>query len=306
MKEEKEEHIIYLATSPSGNQYIGITKRGLETRVNEHAYDSEKFDEYKFHKAILKYGIQNINFIVIDVADDVFEASEKEIKYIAEFNTYKKGYNSTKGGRGGGGVKKQKIKKNSIINKFNIIYLDTIRWDSKCNRICSFKCHCGNIFEGFLSSVRKKNKSCGCIQTTHNKSYDKIYKIWSSAKNRCYNEKDLNYKYIGGKGIKFCDEWKNSFESFYNDMGDRPSNNHYLIRKDKTKDYNKENCSWSIRDKEATRIASRKKKKTLTFNNITLSISEWSQKLKIGVTTIYRRIDQGISIEEILKPTNRT
>ena len=32
---------------------------------------------------------------------------------------------------------------------------------------------------------------------------------------RCSNPNTINYKNYGGKGIKVCDEWKDSFTSFY-------------------------------------------------------------------------------------------
>lgn len=31
---------------------------------------------------------------------------------------------------------------------------------------------------------------------------------------RCYKPKLRNYKYYGGRGIRVCDEWVNSIESF--------------------------------------------------------------------------------------------
>lgn len=41
------------------------------------------------------------------------------------------------------------------------------------------------------------------------------YNLWLGIKQRCYNKNNSVYKYYGEKGIKMCDEWKNSALQFY-------------------------------------------------------------------------------------------
>jgi hypothetical protein len=41
-------------------------------------------------------------------------------------------------------------------------------------------------------------------------------------KQRCYQKKNDHYYNYGAKGITVCDKWKNSFEEFLKDMGERP------------------------------------------------------------------------------------
>ena len=83
------------------------------------------------------------------------------------------------------------------------------------------KCDCGNRVIVLSSNLLKlgNTTSCGCrkieLQTKHNLHGSKIYKIWDNMKSRCYNSKSTGYKYWGGRGITVCDEWKNSFQSFY-------------------------------------------------------------------------------------------
>lgn len=99
------------------------------------------------------------------------------------------------------------------------------REESKNNRtmwIC--KCDCGNEIIAESYNIKTGHTvSCGCFQRertsaanmTHGKRKTRIYRIWVCMKNRCYQETYHAFKHYGGRGITVCDEWRNSFESFY-------------------------------------------------------------------------------------------
>lgn len=88
------------------------------------------------------------------------------------------------------------------------------------------QCDCGNtaiVNAGTLA--RGDTKSCGCLRTEflkeknlgnfkHGGSHDRLYKVYLNMKSRCYNQNNDSYKYYGGRGIKICDEWLNSYIEF--------------------------------------------------------------------------------------------
>lgn len=89
--------LIYKATNLINKKvYIGQTTKTLEERKEGHI-QSSKEPEFRFHKAIAKYGIDNFKWEVIDTADSIEELNQKEGYWIEYYQSYTKGYNDTKG-----------------------------------------------------------------------------------------------------------------------------------------------------------------------------------------------------------------
>lgn len=88
---------IYKITNKVNNMsYIGQTRYTVEFRWRQHQH---KKDSCYFHRAIHKYGIENFNVETLEECD-VSKLNEREIFYIAKYNTFNKGYNLTIGGDG--------------------------------------------------------------------------------------------------------------------------------------------------------------------------------------------------------------
>ncbi len=120
-------------------------------------------------------------------------------------------------------------------------------------------CACGKLTEVFTGQLRSgMSKSCGCLarelasarETTHGCSDSKIYLVWQAMKNRCYNPKQRAYPYYGGRGIKVCDRWRNSFEAFMADVGLPPTDKHQIDRINNNGNYEPGNVKWSTRSEQ--------------------------------------------------------
>lgn len=70
-----------------------------------------------------------------------------------------------------------------------------------------------------------------------------LYRRWSKIKERCYSPRHSNYKNYGGRGIVMCDDWKDSFSNFLEDMGECPDG-YQIDRIDPDGNYCKDNCRW--------------------------------------------------------------
>lgn len=89
--------LIYKVTNKvTGKSYIGQTRYSLEFRWRQHLH---KKDNTYFHNAIRKYGPDNFSREVLEECD-VSELNSREIYYIAKYDTFRNGYNLTKGGEG--------------------------------------------------------------------------------------------------------------------------------------------------------------------------------------------------------------
>jgi len=115
---------------------------------------------------------------------------------------------------------------------------------------------------------------------------------------RCLNKKDSGYKNYGGRGIKVCDRWLNSFEEFLSDMGHAPSPKHSIDRIENDGNYEPGNCRWATwkaqsRNKRSNRF--------LMINGEAKCIAEWAEIYGIKYNILHRRISRGLPIEEAIK-----
>jgi hypothetical protein len=120
----------------------------------------------------------------------------------------------------------------------------------------------------------------------HGSEENPEYQSWRHMIQRCNNPNDIGFKYYGGRGIKVCEKWRGSFESFLSDMGRKPDGA-TIERINNDGDYEPSNCRWvSNFDQQSNRRNNRK----ITFNGRTLTHSQWGRELGISRDLIGQRI----------------
>lgn len=173
------------------------------------------------------------------------------------------------------------------------------------------RCDCGKyVLVGYGELKSGNTKSCGCLRkevsaerlrkkiTKHGMFGTRIYNIWDGMKARCYNKNHVAYKNYGGRGITICDEWLNSFKSFYSwSILNGYKENLTIDRIDNNGNYEPSNCRWATAFEQAQ---NRRNIIFVTIGGETKSISEWSKETGLSNQCINSRIKAGWPEEKLL------
>ncbi len=129
--------------------------------------------------------------------------------------------------------------------------------------LCRCDCGCDTDVQG--ASLRYGHtRSCGCLRAeqigavglrathghTRHAHRSRTYTSWTAMNARCTNPKTRGYERYGAKGISVTKPWRDSFESFLNDLGERPVG-HTLDRIDNRFGYFMANCRWATPKEQA-------------------------------------------------------
>jgi hypothetical protein len=133
----------------------------------------------------------------------------------------------------------------------------------------------------------------------HGMSYSPEYRAWQAMRQRCLNSKCESYKDYGARGIAICDRWS-SFQSFYSDMGPRPSPKHSIDRRDNDGNYEPSNCTWSTKVRQSN---NRRDNRRVAFNGRTQACADWAREIGIKPATLYDRLFvYGWPVEKAMTP----
>lgn len=127
-------YYVYMHILPNNKKYVGITKQNPKSRwKNGYGYASSPH----FYNAILKYGWDNIEHIILASNLSLENASEMEKELIAKYNLTNRenGYNECSGGEGTNGYHhteefKEKLRNRPITEKQKLSISNTVkkRW----------------------------------------------------------------------------------------------------------------------------------------------------------------------------------
>lgn len=175
------------------------------------------------------------------------------------------------------------------------------------NKAFLCKCDCGRekvVRKAHL--IRRKTVSCGCKgKDVFGESTTKIYTVWNSIRTRCkktHHEKHLYYD----RGIKVCDEWLSSFQTFKSwalENGYKPKLQIDRINNDLG--YSPDNCRFVD---SKTNCNNRRNTLVVVYMGKTESLMMLIDRLKIkkNTATIYRRLKRGWSAyDAIHKPVRK-
>lgn len=180
------------------------------------------------------------------------------------------------------------------------------------------RCVCGNEKCVNASSLSTgKTRSCGCLndeqrhkigkkanRTTHGLHGTRIYRIWKQMKTRCYNHNTDDYMSYGKRGIKVCDEWKNSFSNFYEwALKSGYDDTMSIDRIDVNGDYRPDNCRWSTMKVQQN---NKRSNHFITIDGETKTAAQWIEETGISHSTFYQRLRNGKSGQDLIsKPRPR-
>lgn len=165
-------------------------------------------------------------------------------------------------------------------------------------------CDCGNRVVRTGDVLRQGACThCGCRTgenhsngaKRHGMSKTRLAHIWSSMKQRTENPDCNTYKYYGARGIKVCEEWKNSFETFRDwALTNGYSDKLTIDRIDVNKGYFPDNCRWVDVYIQAN---NKTDNHYITRGGETHTLADWCRILNVSKSTVFKRQRQGLPEE---------
>lgn len=193
----------------------------------------------------------------------------------------------------------------TVLRKFSEPRAKTGNSTATTRTWCIARCRCGiekKVDFGNVTSGR--SISCGChrreLFSRNGKSgvwENKSFKAWKNMLDRCNNRRCKGYENYGGRGIYVCPRWcarDVGYEVFLADMGEPPSKNHSIGRKDNDGPYCPSNCRWETRKQQDR---NKQTTKYLTVDGVTNTLCGWADMIGVTPQVIRARLRIGWPVE---------
>lgn len=115
-------------------------------------------------------------------------------------------------------------------------------------------------------------------------------------KSRCYNPNDDNFPGYGGRGIIVCPRWLESFNNFFEDMGERPLRL-TLGRMNNDGNYEPGNCRWETDDEQRMNKTTTRK---VVYEGCEIKLRDLCVQLGKNLNLVGGRLAQGWSLDAAL------
>lgn len=160
------------------------------------------------------------------------------------------------------------------------------------------QCECGKEVIVRADSLNDGNtKSCGCLRSevimlskrTHGHAgrgkMTGEYKSWEEMKKRCTNPRRNGYKNYGGRGICIYAPWIESFQTFYDYVGPKPTKKHSLDRYPNTNgNYEPGNVRWGT-DEQQSR--NKRNNRWVEYNGEKMIVSDWAKRFNLKTVSSF-------------------
>lgn len=115
-----------------------------------------------------------------------------------------------------------------------------------------------------------------------------LYRRWIKMKAACYGEYSKEYNSMGARGIKVCDEWVDNYPAF-KDFALKHGYKDGLVidRIDVDKDFEPDNVRFV---KPQERYNNRSNSRIYTYNNKSMTLSQWARELKISRQALFSHV----------------
>lgn len=126
------------------------------------------------------------------------------------------------------------------------------------------------------------------------------YHSWCAMRQRCEDPRASKYPRYGGRGIKVCPEWSESFEAFLRDVGPRPSPRHTIGRENNNGNYEPGNVRWETHEQQAN---NRSNNRLIEWNGKTQTMRQWAAEIGFSYHALQSRLDRGWPLDLAMDPS---
>ncbi len=122
------------------------------------------------------------------------------------------------------------------------------------------------------------------------------YNSWRAIIGRCENPNQSCYQRYGAIGIAMCKRWRESFENFLADMGERPPGTS-VDRIDNSRGYEPGNCRWATAKQQSR---NRSFARPVEYMGIEKCAAAWAEDSGLTYSALKSRIKNGWGLERAL------